>query len=142
MHNNPDERIGHASMLDLPPFFIYNRLIKAAADTLKAFAAPKHLGAVPGITAVLHTWSQNLGQHPHVHCVVTGGGLSPDGECWIACKRDHHGQTPFRGDRRRRQRTIERPNTQQPLGDADGRAVAEHLGRLVDTSQAKHSACC
>ena len=78
------------------PRFLYNRLFKAAADTLKAFAAdPKHLGAVPGITMVLHTWSQNLGQHLHVHCIVTGGGLSPDGKRWIPCKQNPHANKVF-----------------------------------------------
>ena len=78
------------------PKIVYNRLFKAAADTLKAFAAdPKHLGAVPGITMVLHTWSQNLGQHLHVHCIVTGGGLSPDGEHWIPCKHNPHAKKVF-----------------------------------------------
>ena len=59
----------------------------AAAETLTTIAAdPKHLGAEIGITAVLHTWGQNLHHHPHVHCIVPGGGISPDGERWIACK--------------------------------------------------------
>ena len=46
---------------------------------------PKHLGAEIGFFAVLHTWGQNLHLHPHLHCVVPGGGLSPDGD-WIACR--------------------------------------------------------
>ncbi len=49
-------------------------------------ADPKHLGAEIGVTAVLHTWGQNLDHHPHVHCVVPGGGVSLDGERWIVCK--------------------------------------------------------
>ena len=62
-------------------------LFTAAAETLTTIAAdPKHLRADIGITAVLHTWGQNLQHHPHVHCVVPGGGLSPDGKRWIACK--------------------------------------------------------
>jgi hypothetical protein len=49
-------------------------------------ADPKHLGAEVGFLAILHTWGQNLQHHPHVHCVVPGGGLSSDGARWIACK--------------------------------------------------------
>src|ERR1700757_1214713 len=61
-------------------------LFTAAAAVLTAIAAdPKHLGASIGVTAVLHTWGQNLQHHPHVHCIVPGGGLSPDGR-WIACR--------------------------------------------------------
>jgi hypothetical protein len=50
-------------------------------------ADPKHLGAEIGFLAVLHTWGQNLQHHPHVHCVVPGGGLAPDGSRWVACRR-------------------------------------------------------
>ncbi|HMH61618.1 MAG TPA: IS91 family transposase [Bradyrhizobium sp.] len=67
---------------------IYGLLFTAAADTLTTIAAdPKHLGAHIGVTAVLHTWGQNLQHHPHLHCIVPGGGLSPDGKRWMACKR-------------------------------------------------------
>ncbi len=66
---------------------VYGLLFTAAAAVLTAIAAdPKHLGASIGVTAVLHTWGQNLQHHPHVHCIVPGGGLSPDGQRWIACK--------------------------------------------------------
>jgi Putative transposase/Transposase zinc-binding domain len=66
---------------------VYGLLLKAAAETLTTVAADrKHLGADIGVTAVLHTWGQNLDQHPHVHCIVPGGGISPDGNRWIACK--------------------------------------------------------
>src|SRR5262249_22617420 len=66
---------------------VYGLLFTAAAETLATIAAdPKHLGANIGITAVLHTWGQNLQHHPHVHCIVPGGGPSPDGQRWIACK--------------------------------------------------------
>jgi hypothetical protein len=58
------------------------------ANTLQTIAAdPKHLGAAIGFFAVLHTWGQNLLHHPHLHCVVPGGGLSPDGKRWIPCRR-------------------------------------------------------
>jgi hypothetical protein len=66
---------------------VYGLLFTAAAETLTTIAAdPKHLGADIGLTAVLHTWGQNLQHHPHVHCIVPGGGLSADGKHWIACK--------------------------------------------------------
>ncbi len=66
---------------------IYDLLFKASAETLLTIAAdPKHLGARIGLTAVLHTWGSALTHHPHLHCIVAGGGLSPDGERWVACK--------------------------------------------------------
>ena len=66
---------------------VYTILFKAAAETLIAIAAdPKHLGARIGLTAVLHTWGAALTHHPHVHCIVPGGGLSPDGSRWIGCR--------------------------------------------------------
>jgi Putative transposase/Transposase zinc-binding domain len=68
------------------PRQVYGILFRAAAETLQQIAAdPKHLGAEIGFLAILHTWGQNLEHHPHVHCVVPGGGLSPDGSRWIAC---------------------------------------------------------
>jgi hypothetical protein len=69
------------------PRVVYGLLFRAAAETLQQIAAdPKHLGAEIGFLAVLHTWGQNLQHHPHVHCVVPGGGLSPDGSRWVACR--------------------------------------------------------
>src|SRR6266545_946624 len=66
---------------------VYGILFRAAAATLRTIAAdPKHLGAEIGFFLVLHTWGQQLQHHPHVHCVVTGGGLSRDGARWIACR--------------------------------------------------------
>jgi hypothetical protein len=68
---------------------VYGQLFKATAETLITIAAdPKHLGAKIGFFAVLHTWGQNLMHHPHLHCVVPGGGLSPDGERWISSRFD------------------------------------------------------
>ena len=65
---------------------IYDLLFKAAAEaTLTIASDPKHLGARIGITAVLHTWRSALTHHPHVHMIVPGGGLSDNGERWIAC---------------------------------------------------------
>jgi len=67
---------------------IYQILFRAASETLKELTRdPKHLGAEVGFIAILHTWSQNLMDHPHLHCIVTGGGVSPDGKRWIPCKR-------------------------------------------------------
>ena len=66
---------------------IYGMLFQAAAESLLTIAAdPRHLGAKIGFLSVLHTWGQNLHLHPHVHCVVPGGGLSPDQSQWIACR--------------------------------------------------------
>lgn len=66
---------------------VYNILFQAAAETLLQIAAdPKHLGARIGFLAVLHTWGQNLMHHPHIHCVVPGGGLSLDGTRWVSCR--------------------------------------------------------
>ena len=65
---------------------VYRLLFRAAAETLLQIAAdPKHLGAKIGFLAVLHTWGQTLLHHPHLHCVVPGGGLSPDQRRWIPC---------------------------------------------------------
>lgn len=69
------------------PRVIYRLLFRAASQTLLEFGRnPRWLGGELGITMVLHTWGQRLDQHIHVHCVVTGGALSPDGERWIAAK--------------------------------------------------------
>jgi hypothetical protein len=76
------------------PVVVYNLLLHSAAATLREVAAnPKRLGAAVGVLMVLHTWGQTLHHHPHVHCVVTGGGLSCDGvgridasPCWRACR--------------------------------------------------------
>jgi len=62
------------------PEAVYNSLFDAAWNTIKVFANdPKHLGAKTGMIAVLHTWGQNLSLHPHLHCIVPGGGLSAAG---------------------------------------------------------------
>jgi hypothetical protein len=76
------------------PAVLYDLLMRSAAATLREVAAnPKRLGAVPGVLMVLHTWGQNLHHHPHVHCVVTGGGLSCNraGQIdpsprWVSCR--------------------------------------------------------
>jgi hypothetical protein len=66
---------------------VYGTLFQAAARGLLRLARdPRHLGADIGFLAELHTWGQNLHLHPHVHCVVPGGGLSPEGDRWVACR--------------------------------------------------------
>ena len=66
---------------------VYAILFQAAAEVLRTVAAePRHLGAEIGAIAVLHTWGQTLQHHPHLHCIVPGGGLSPDGARWVACR--------------------------------------------------------
>lgn len=70
------------------PRLVYGLLFRAVSQTLLEIAAdPRHLGAQIGFLAVLHTWSQNLLHHPHIHCVVPAGGLAPDGSRWIRCRR-------------------------------------------------------
>jgi len=69
------------------PRLVYDCLFRAAAKTLTTVAAdPKHLGAKVGFLAVLHTWGQKLDHHPHLHCVVPGGGLAADDSCWIPAR--------------------------------------------------------
>jgi hypothetical protein len=72
------------------PRLFYDLLFQAVADTLRSFGRdPRHLGGELGITAILHTWGQNLSQHLHLHCVVTGGALTHDASCWIPAKRGY-----------------------------------------------------
>jgi hypothetical protein len=80
------QQIGLLALQNPKP--IYNILFRAASQTLLETAAdPRLLGASIGFLAVLHTWGQNLHLHPHLHCVVPGGGLSPDGSRWIGCRK-------------------------------------------------------
>lgn len=66
---------------------VYNILFQATAQTLRTIGAdPKHLGAEIGFIAILHTWGQNLLHHPHLHCVVPGGGFSVDGQRWVSSR--------------------------------------------------------
>jgi putative transposase/transposase-like zinc-binding protein len=72
------------ALLDRNARLLYTLLFRTAAATLRAFAHdPRHLGGELGVTAVLHTWGQTLTQHIHLHCIVTGGALAPDGSRWI-----------------------------------------------------------
>jgi putative transposase/transposase-like zinc-binding protein len=69
------------------PRLVYGTLLQASAQSLLQLARdPRHLGADIGLVAVLHTWGQNLHLHPHVHCVVPGGGISPGGDRWVSCR--------------------------------------------------------
>lgn len=75
---------------------VYGLLFRAVAQTLlKVAADPRHLGAKIGFLGVLHTWGQNLMHHRHLHVVIPGGGLSPDGSQWIPCKRSRRGKEFF-----------------------------------------------
>jgi predicted Zn-ribbon and HTH transcriptional regulator len=66
---------------------VYDLLFKVSAETMLTIAAdPKHLGARIGITSVLHTWGSAMIHHPHVHMIVPGGGISPDGQRWVSCR--------------------------------------------------------
>lgn len=66
---------------------VYGLLFDVAADVLQTIAAdPKHLGARIGATLVLHTWGSAMTHHPHVHGIVPGGGIAPDGNTWVACR--------------------------------------------------------
>ena len=66
---------------------VYGLLFRASAETVMRIAAdPKRMGAKVGMTSVLHTWGSALTHHPHIHMIVPGGGLSPDGTKWVACK--------------------------------------------------------
>jgi Putative transposase/Transposase zinc-binding domain len=72
------------------PRIVYDLLLRSAAETVLQVAAnPDRLGARTGVLAVLHTWGQTLQFHPHVHCVVPGGGLSPDGTHWVCSRPDY-----------------------------------------------------
>jgi hypothetical protein len=67
---------------------MYDLLFRATAETLQSIAAdPKRLGAQIGFFCILHTWGQTLQAHPHLHCVVPGGGISLDGRRWVSCRR-------------------------------------------------------
>jgi Putative transposase/Transposase zinc-binding domain len=67
---------------------MYDLLFRAVSETIEKLANdPKHLGASVGVIGILHTWGQNLMDHPHIHCIVTGGGLSLDGGHWVSCRK-------------------------------------------------------
>jgi len=67
---------------------MYDLLFRSVSETIAELVNdPKHLGAQAGVIGILHTWGQNLIDHPHIHCIVTGGGLSPDGGHWVSCRK-------------------------------------------------------
>jgi len=71
------------------PAVIYNLLFKTASATLLEVGRGKKLGALLGVTAVLHTWTRELELHPHLHCIVTAGGLAPDGDRWVRSRTEY-----------------------------------------------------
>jgi len=83
---------------------IYDLLLKVSAQTMITIAAdPKRLGAKIGVTSVLHTWGSAMTHHPHVHMIVPGGGLSPDGKRWISCRPKYLLPVPVLSERFKRQ---------------------------------------
>src|SRR5713101_9968601 len=105
---------------------VYAILFRTAAETLATIAAnPRHLGAKLGMTMVLHTWGQTLQHHPHIHCVVPGGGPSLDGTRWIACALGHKA---CRDNRSVQYHRVPRRFEALALARGDGR-----YGRLLKT---------
>jgi hypothetical protein len=117
---------------------LYNMLFHCAAETLLSLGRDKkYLGAEVGLTAVLHTWGQNLMDHPHVHCIVPGGGLSQDGRRWIASR--EHFFIPvrvlsrvFRGKFLEQLKKAYRARRIQCLGRASVLACRETFQKLLD----------
>ncbi len=114
---------------------LYTLLFQTVAETLMTIArAPAHLGADIGFLAILHPWGQQLHDHPHLHCVVPGGGLTPDGTRWVACRK--HFFLPVRVlSRFFRRRFLE------GLGQASTREVLTYAGRcqaLADPQPWQH----
>jgi len=88
------ERIGSLALQNKQ--VMYDILFRAASQTLVQIAAdPKHLGAQVGFFLMLHTWGQNLHHHPHVHGVIPGGGIAPDGSRWVSCKKGKNSKKHF-----------------------------------------------
>ncbi|PKO63753.1 MAG: hypothetical protein CVU23_09675, partial [Betaproteobacteria bacterium HGW-Betaproteobacteria-17] len=116
---------------------LYRLLFDVAAETLLTIAAdPRHLGARIGATLVLHTWGSALTHHPHVHGIVPGGGLAPDGERWVTCRRGFF--LPVRVlSRLFRRRFIEdleklhRTDQLRFFGEHEGLADAQAFGRWL-----------
>ena len=122
---------------------VYGILFETAAATLQEIAAtPKHLGARLGFLCVLHTWGQNLLHHPHVHCVVPGGGLSPDGTSWISCRPGFFLPVRvlsrvFRGKFLQRLRQAYAKGELQFHGSLEALGTAAGFARLVDEAYRK-----
>jgi hypothetical protein len=115
---------------------VYGCLFRAAWETLRSIASdPLHLGAEVGMVAVLHTWGQTLTHHPHLHCVVPGGGLSPEGE-WVKCRRGFLLPVRVLSSRFRRVMLDELEQAGERgeiawVGQIEGLADPEAFGRLV-----------
>ena len=110
---------------------LYGLLFQAAAETLRTIAAdPRHLGARIGATLMLHTWGSAMTHHPHVHGIVPGGGLSLDGQHWVACRPGFF--LPVRVlSRRFRRRFLEK------LGDAHRAGKLQFFGEHQGLAEAK-----
>jgi hypothetical protein len=75
---------------------MYQLLFQAASETLLELGRDeRHMGGQPGIIAALHTWGQSLVDHPHLHCIVTGGGIANDNSCWVSPKKLTQGRDFF-----------------------------------------------
>ena len=119
---------------------VYDLLMKASAETMITIARdPKHLGAKIGITAVLHTWGSAMTHHPHVHMIVPGGGISPDGKRWISCRPKYLLPVPVLSERFKRQflkrlRAAHKAGSLKFFGEhrhlADRKAFATYLAPL------------
>jgi hypothetical protein len=105
---------------------VYAILFRAVAETLRKLAAdPRHLGAEIDFIAVLHSWGQHLHYHPHIHCIVPGGGLSLDQSRWVACRANFF--LPVRV----LSRLFRRPFLEQ-LGKAYDRGQLQFFGDIAD----------
>jgi hypothetical protein len=129
-------------LMRVNPRALYALLFQAAAATLLTFARdPKHLGGEPAITMVLHTWGQNLTEHVHVHCVVSGGGLSADRSRWIATRRQGFLfpvlalSQVFRGKYLAALARVRTRGRLRFTGQCAGRAVSETWQSLLTTLQ-------
>ena len=122
---------------------IYDLLLKVSAQTMITIAAdPKRLGAKIGIISVLHTWGSAMTHHPHVHMIVPGGGISPDGKRWISCRPKYLLPVPVLSERFKRQflkrlRAAHKAGSLKFFGEhrhlADRKAFATYLAPLKKT---------
>ena len=122
---------------------IYDLLLKVSAQTMITIAAdPKRLGAKIGVTSVLHTWGSAMTHHPHVHMIVPGGGISPDGKRWISCRPKYLLPVPVLSERFKRQflkrlRAAHEAGSLKFFGEhrhlADRKAFATYLAPLKKT---------
>ena len=122
---------------------IYDLLLKVSAETMITIAAdPKRLGAKIGIISVLHTWGSAMTHHPHVHMIVPGGGISPDGKRWVSCRPKYLLPVPVLSERFKRQflkrlRAAHKAGSLKFFGEhrhlADRKAFATYLAPLKKT---------